>query len=138
MGGFLHRLGYGLTGRKLIAQLQREQPQGGPSAGGPAPPEPGASGASDGGGAATLLKNAEVSVLISINDTLASRDRRRGRSLTRLQKALVTAAHASLDAAASLKTARAHPRWANGGLPEDGRPRAVPAHARDDARPAGR
>ena len=148
MGDFLYRLSHGLTGRKLIAQLQREQPQDAQSAGGPAPPgppqpalaEPGLPGADAGGGAAGLRKNAEVSVLVSIDDTLASRDRRQGRSLVRKQKALVAAAHGSLDAAVPLKTTRAHPRWVNEGLAGDSAPRAVPGQVGtpDGSRTAGR
>jgi len=148
MGDFLYRLSYGLTGRKLIAQLQREQPQDALSAGGPAPPEPprptlaepGLPSADAGGGAARLRKNAEVSVLVSIDDTLASRDRRHGRSLVRKQKALVAAAHGSLDAAVPLKTTRAHPRWVNEGLAGDSAPRPVPGQAGtpDGSRTAGR
>src|SRR5689334_5160143 len=133
MGDFLYRLSYGLTGRKLTALLQREQPQDSPSADGPPPPgpwtssgEPGPPEADAGGGAAGLRNNAEVSVLVSINDTVASRDRRQGRSLVRKQKALVAAAHGSLDTAIRLKTTRAHPRWVNESLAGKGESLTVP------------
>jgi hypothetical protein len=70
------------------------------------------------------LNNAECSVLISVNDTLANQDRRRGRSLTGLQKDLVAAAHTSVEMSTRLETVRADPRWVNGGPADDrqGRP----------------
>ena len=109
MEGFLYRLRRGSAARELIRLLSLERKTG-PSFGSPhldiGPP-----GTSD--SAATAPNNAEISVLISVNDTLAHRDRRAGRSLTRRQKKLVAAAHTSKSAAIQLEAARADPRWMN-------------------------
>lgn len=109
MEGFLYRLRRGSAARELIRLLSLERKTG-PSFGSPhldiGPP-------GTGDGAATAPNNAEISVLISVNDTLAHRDRRAGRSLTRRQKKLVAAAHTSKSAAIQLEAARADPRWMN-------------------------
>src|ERR1035441_145827 len=135
MGDFFYRLSHGLTGRKLIEQLQDEQPQGATPA-----DDPPSSRDSAGGGLAGLRKNAELSVLFSIDDTVASRDRRSGRSLVRKQTALVKAAYKSLDETIRLKAASVHPRWANPGVAAEGWPESLisqPATP-DGARPAPR
>jgi hypothetical protein len=112
MSDFLYRLGFGLTGRNLIALLRREQPAG-PAAGGTAAPAPGAPEGGTDGSFARLPRHAETSVVVSIGDSLAARDRRHARTLLRKQKALASAAHARFDAMRRLSTARAHPRWRN-------------------------
>ena len=139
MGDFLYRLRRGSGGRELIRLLSLER-KGAPSRRSPDPPQPGPSGTGDGDAAVAPLNNAEVSVLLSVNDTVANRDRRRGRSLSRLQNALVAAAHTSRDAATQLHTTRANPRWVNGGLTDDGESGAVPGPdgVPYRAQPAGR
>ena len=133
MGDFFYRLSHGLTGRKLIEQLQDEQPQSATSA-----DDPPSSRDSAGGGPAGLRKNAEVSVVVSIDDTVAGRDRRSGRSLVRKQKALVKAAYKSLDEAIRLKADSVHPRWANQSVAAESAPEAVTSQPAtpDGARPA--
>jgi hypothetical protein len=115
---FFYRRRRGSDAGELINGLIRE----GRSADGPGPAPPG-----DGDGAAGRtsddaprpLTNAEVSVLISVGNTLARRDRRTGRAFARRQKAVIAAAHASLDATAELELAAlAEPRWVNGGAGE--------------------
>ncbi|HET9894559.1 MAG TPA: hypothetical protein VFQ44_06450 [Streptosporangiaceae bacterium] len=101
MSNFLHRLGFGLTGRNLITLLEDEKPQ---AVGDPAAEV-----------AARPPKNAEKSVVVSIVDSLASRDRRQAAALLRKQQALVRASHARINAMRRLSAAQAHPRLANEG-----------------------
>jgi hypothetical protein len=113
MNDFFYRRRRGSTASELIDRLTHE----GRAAGGSGAVPPG-----DGGGGLDEnnnerpVSNAELSVLISVDNTLAKRDRRRGRALARRQKALVAAAHANVGAAADLEAAQAEPRWVNGGI----------------------
>jgi len=60
----------------------------------------------------STLGNAEVSVLVSIDDTIAREDARWARHLLRDQRRLIAAAHASQVAYRRLRGAVADPRWA--------------------------
>ncbi len=141
MRRIFYRLRRGADAGELMGALAREARAGG-GRGGRAPVPPGREppGPDDAG---APLTNAEASVLISIDNTLARRDRRTGRSLTKLQKSVVAAAHDSRDAATRLEAAQANPRWRNGGLVTetaeatdagdvlDGEPWSTPGQPRD-------
>lgn len=124
-----YRLRRGADAGELMGGLAREaRGAGGTGGRGPVPPgrEP-----PEPGEASAPLTNAEASVLISIDNTLARRDRRTGRPLTKLQKAVVAAAHDSQDATTRLEAAQANPRWHNGGLVAQAAKAAEPGPAPD-------